>query len=86
MRKTQSSKNIPAAIPLIPAAIPLDWARLIAYTEMRLSRSRLKTSQLEHLIATFRLQAQAGEPCPTEIAGLSDLGDLSGINRILPSP
>jgi hypothetical protein len=46
------------------------WPDLIAYAEQKLARSRVKTAQLEAIIATFRAQAESGEPCPTELSAL----------------
>jgi hypothetical protein len=53
------------------------WKALIKIAEAKIERSRLKTQQLEALLADFRAQAKAGKPCPTEIAELgTDLSKL----------
>jgi hypothetical protein len=53
------------------------WAELIAIAEAKLAKSQLKTGQLQAVLASFRAQAKAGEPCPTDLAGLGyDLSRL----------
>ncbi len=56
-----------------------EWDELIKLAESKAAISREKTGQLEALIATFRRQAKAGDPCPTTLAGLGS--DLSHAYR-----
>lgn len=59
-----------------------DWQQFIQFADQRLARSRLKTQQLECLLATLKARAAAGEPCPTRIEGLTiDLGTLLAQER-----
>ncbi len=52
-----------------------EWDWLIRLAKTKADRMRVKTAQLEAIIADFQRKAKAGEPCPTQVAGLKD--DLS---------
>ena len=51
-------------------ASTMEWEDLIQLAETKLERSRLKTSQLQAILAQFRRQADAGEPSPSDLSGL----------------
>lgn len=56
MRKNRSSKK--------------KWDDLLAYAEEKIRRSKVKTLQLEALLASLRQQRESGGQCPTEVANL----------------
>lgn len=58
--------------PLPARPINPSWQQLLAYTEEKLRRSRLKVTQLEHLLKVLRRRCEDGEPCPTEIPEFGD--------------
>ena len=48
------------------------WAALISYAEHKLARSKVKTAQIEAILAQLREQERAGGVCPTDLAALGD--------------
>lgn len=58
-------------MPKVPVTLSENptWKELIAFTDEKARRARLKADQLEALSKQFREQAKAGEPTPFQVAG-----------------
>lgn len=50
------------------------WDALIEVAKTKIKQTKLKSDQLEAILADFKLKRRAGETCPTELSWLKSDG------------